>query len=76
MVELDDVADNSYEDDIDNDMMIVNGLDDDDNDDMANPYNVEFGSDDTDYDLDDDLYEEDDEVYWSVWGMQYFLYSM
>ena len=41
--------------------MIVTDLDDDD--DMANPYNVESGSDDTDDDLDDDLDEEDDEVY-------------
>ena len=38
-------------------MMIV--IDLDDNDDMANPYNVESVSDDTDGDLD----EEDDEVY-------------
>ena len=38
-------------------MMIV--IDFDDDDDMANPYNVEFESDDTD----DDLDEEDDEVY-------------
>ena len=44
--------------------MIVTDLDDDD--DMENTYNIEFGSDDTD----DDLDEEDDEVYWSVWGMQ------
>ena len=35
----------------------------DDNDDMANPYNVDFGSDDTDDELDDDLDEEDDEIY-------------
>ena len=41
--------------------MIVTDLDDDD--DMANPYNVESGSDDTYDDLDDDLDEEDDEVY-------------
>ena len=45
-------------------MMIVTDLDDDD--DMANPYNVEFGSDDAD----DDLDVEYDEVYWSVLGMQ------
>ena len=38
-------------------MMIVTDLDDDD--DMVNPYNVEYGSDDTD----DDLDEEDDEIY-------------
>ena len=43
--------------------MIVSDLDDDN--DMANPYNVDFGSDD----IDDDLDEEDDEVYWSVRGM-------
>ena len=54
--------------DIDNDMMLITDLDDDD--DMANPYNVDFGFDDTDDDFDDDLYEEDDEVYWSVQGMQ------
>ena len=41
-------------------MMIVTDLDDDD--DMANPYNV-----DSRY---DDLDEEDDEVYWSIRGMQ------
>ena len=46
-------------------MMIVSSLDDDD-DDMDNPYNVDFGLDDTD----DDLDEEYDEVYWSVRGMQ------
>ena len=33
---------------------------------MANPYNVDSGSYDTDADLD----EEDDEVYWSIWGME------
>ena len=38
-------------------MMIVTNLHDDD--DMENPYNVEFGYDDTD----DDLDGEDDEVY-------------
>ena len=38
-------------------MMIVTYLDDDD--DMANPYNVDFGFDDTD----DELDEEDDEGY-------------
>ena len=37
--------------------MSVTDLDDDD--DMANPYNVHSGSDDTD----DDLDEEDDEIY-------------
>ena len=45
-------------------MMIVTDIDDDD--DMANPYNVEYGSDDTD----DDLDEEDDEFHWSVRGIQ------
>ena len=45
-------------------MMIVTDLDDDD--DMANPYNFDSGSDD----IDDELDEEDDEFYWSVWGMQ------
>ena len=34
--------------------------DDDDGDDMANPYNVDSGFDDTD----DEFDEEDDEVYW------------
>ena len=38
-------------------MMIVTDLDDDDH--MANPYNFDSGSDVTD----DDLNEEDDEVY-------------
>ena len=37
--------------------MIITNLDDDD--DMANPYNVEFVYDDTDEDID----EEDDEIY-------------
>ena len=45
-------------------MMIVTDLDDDD--DMANPYNVDSGYDYTD----DDLDEEYDEIYWSVRGMQ------
>ena len=49
-------------------MMIITDLDDDD--DMANPYNVDSVSDYIDDDLDDDLDEEDDEVYWRVWGMQ------
>ena len=44
--------------------MSITDLDDDD--DMANPYNVEFGYDD----MDDDLDEEYDEVYWSVRGIQ------
>ena len=36
--------------------------DDDDDDDMANPYNIDYVSDDTD----DGMYEEDDEIYWKV----------
>ena len=46
-----------HEDDINDEMMIKRYIDDDD--DMSNPYNVDPGSDDTD----DDLDEEDDEVY-------------
>ena len=42
------MVDNVHEDDID-----------DDDDDMANPYNIDSGLDDTD----DELDEEDDEVY-------------
>ena len=41
-------------------------IDDDDNDDMANPYNVDYVSDDTDDDLDeedDDMDEDDEEMY-------------
>ena len=41
--------------------MSITELDDDD--DMANPYNVDSGFDDTDDDLDEDLDEEYDEVY-------------
>ena len=41
--------------------MVATNLDDDD--DMANPYNVDSRSNDTDDELDDDLDEEDDEVY-------------
>ena len=37
LVESDDVADNAYEDDIDDDMLILTNLDDDD--DITNPYN-------------------------------------
>ena len=40
--------------------MSITDLDDDD--DMANPYNVDSGSDD----IDDDLDEEEDEIYWKV----------
>ena len=43
--------------------MSVTNLDDDD--DMANPYNVDSRLDDTN----DDLDEQDDEVHWSVCGM-------
>ena len=57
LVESDDVAGNSHQDYIDDDMMIVTDLDDDE--DMANPYNVESGFDD----IDDYLDEEDDEIY-------------
>ena len=57
LVELNDVANNAHEDDIDDDMMIV--IDIDDNDDIANPYNVDSDS----YDTYDDLDEEYDEVY-------------
>ena len=56
LVESDDVADNVHEYDIDDDILIVTNIDDDD--DMANTYNVESVSGDT-----------DDEVHWSVWGM-------
>ena len=45
-------------------MLIITDLDE--YDDMANTYNVDSRYDDT-Y---DDLDEEDDEVYWSVRGMQ------
>ena len=44
--------------------MSITNLDDDD--DMTNPYNVDYGSNDTDDDLDeedDDVDEEDDEIY-------------
>ena len=57
LVESYDVADNVHEDDIDDDMMVVTDINDDD--DMANPYNVDYGSDDVDNDLD----AEYDEVY-------------
>ena len=63
IVESDDVADNADENYTDDDTMSV--IDDDDDDDMANTYNVDSGSDDTDDDLDeedDDMDEEDDEV--------------
>ena len=61
LVESDDVAENAHEYYIDDDMMIVTELDDDD--DMANPYNVHSGSDDASDELDNDLDEEDDEIY-------------
>ena len=63
LVELDDVADNAHEYYIDDDTVRVTDLDD--NDYMANPYNVDSGSDDTDDDLDEednDMDEEDDEI--------------
>ena len=60
LVESNDVADNAHEDYIDDDMMIITNVDDDY--DMANPYNVNSGSDDTD----DDLNEEEDEIYRKV----------
>ena len=47
--------------------MIV--IDLDEINDMANPKNVDSGSDDTDDDLDeedDDVNEEDNEIYWKV----------
>ena len=44
-------------------MMIVTDINDDD--DMANPYNVDSRLDD----INDDLDEYDDEVHWSVCGM-------
>ena len=50
--------------------MIVIDLDDDN--DMANPYNVDSRL----YDIDDDFDEEDDEVYLSVWGTQQYIYSI
>ena len=53
-VESNDVANNADESYTNDDMMIIT----DDDDDMANPYNVDSGSDDTD----DDLDEEDDEI--------------
>ena len=62
IVESDDVANNADESYTDDDMMII--TDDDDDDDMANPYNVDFGSNDTDDDLDgedNDMDEEDEE---------------
>ena len=63
-VESDDVANNADESYTDDDTMSI--TDDDDDGDMANPYNVDSGSDDTDDDLDgedDDMDElEDDEI--------------
>ena len=55
LVESNNVAGNAHEDYIDNDMMIITDLHDDD--DMANPYNVDSGSNDTNDDLDDELDE-------------------
>ena len=51
-VESDDVANNADESYTNDDMMSI--IDDDDDDDMDNPYNVDFGSDDTDDDLDEE----------------------
>ena len=48
---------------------MMNEIKIDDDDDMSNPYNVEFGLDD----IYDDLYEEDDEFHWSVWGIHYYV---
>ena len=53
LVESDDVAENAHEDYIDDDMMIITDLDDDD--DMENPYNVDYVFDA----IDDDMDEED-----------------
>ena len=53
-----ELADNSDEDYFDDDMM--SATDDDDDDDMANPYNVDYVSDD----IDDDMDEEDAGIYW------------
>ena len=71
IVESDDVADNVDEDYFDDEMMGV--IDDDDDDDMANTYNVDYVSDETDDDMDEedadmdeedvDMDEEDDEIY-------------
>ena len=44
----------------------MSATDDDDDDDMANPYNVDYVSDDTDTEMDEedtDMDEEDDELY-------------
>ena len=63
IVESDDVANNADESYTNDDTMSI--TDDGDDDDMANPYNVDSGSDDTDDDLDEednDMDEEDDEI--------------
>ena len=67
MVESNDVADNADEYYSDDDTMSAT------DDDMANPYNVDYVSDDTDDDMDEedanmdeedtDMDEEDDEIY-------------
>ena len=59
------MVDSFHEDDIGDDMMIVTDLDDSDY--MANPYNVDSGSNDTDDDLDDDLNDDLDEEYDEVY---------
>ena len=65
IVESDDVANNVDESYTNDDTMSITDDDDDDDDDMANPQNVDSGSDDTYDDLDeedDDMDEEDDEI--------------
>ena len=56
IIESEDVTNNVDEIYTDDDTMSITN--DDDDDDMANPYNVESGSDD----IDDDLDEEDNEI--------------
>ena len=63
IVESNDVTNNADECYTDDDTMSITN--DDYDDDMAKPYNVDFGSDDTDDDLDeedDEMDEEDDEM--------------
>ena len=61
-VEPNVLGDNVLDNDIDDD--IVDFIDDDNNM-VANPFNVNSEVDDTDVDLD----EEEDQWYWNVWGM-------
>ena len=59
-----ELADNANEYYFDDDTM--SATDDDDDDDMANPYNVDYVSNDTNDDMDEedvDMDEEDDEIY-------------